>query len=137
MMRGAMGLAVAGLLLGGAAARADTILAFVTPQNIQEGTFRLKSKAARNHTVEFVIRRDVSKIDGPGRTAYLSNPTRDEKGLGTPVKLEEDGKILTYRFSVPKRQVADSVFTLWGGGKLGEGVTYRFRLGEFWKPDRD
>lgn len=131
------GLVAIGLLLGSAEAWADTTLMFVTPQNIKEGTFRLKSKSTRNNTVQFVIRRDVSQIDGPGRSAYLSNPTVDGKGLGTPVKLEEDGKILTFRFSVPKDRVADSVFTLWGGGRLGEGITYRFHLADFWKPQQE
>jgi hypothetical protein len=126
-----------GCLLASTAAWALTSLAFVTPQNIQGSTFRLKSKAARNNSVQFVIRRDISNIEGPGRKGYLSNPSVDEKSIGTPVKLEQDGKVLTFRFSVPKEKVADSVFTLWGNGMSGEGVTYRFELGQFWKPARE
>lgn len=137
MKRTVAGLVVVGLLLGSTAVWADTLLMYVTPQNIKNGTFRLTTKAGRKKTVEFVIRRDVSKIDGPGRSAYLSNPTVDGRGLGTPVKLEEDGKVLTFRFSVPADQVADSVFTLWGAGTRGEGVTYEFRLAQFWKPKQD
>jgi hypothetical protein len=137
MKRAIAGLAAVGLLLGSTAVWAETALMYVTPQNIKGGTFRLTSKASRNNTVEFVIRRDVSKIEGPGRSAYLSNPKVDGRGLGTPVKLEEDGKVLIFPFSVPADRVADSVFTLWGGGKVGEGVTYRFRLAEFWKPRKD
>ena len=137
MKRAVVGLLAAGLFLESTAAWADTSLMYVTPQNIQDGTFRLKSKASRNHTVEFVIRRDVRNIDGPGRSAYLSDPTVDGKGLGTQVKLEERGKIWTFRFSVPVEKVTSSVFTLWGGGLVGEGVTYRFELGQFWKPNKD
>ena len=136
MKRAVAVLAAVGLLMGCAAAWADTVLMYVTPQNIKSGTFRLRSKAKRNNTVEFVIRRDVSGISGPSRGAYLSNPTMDGKAIGTPVKLEQDGKLWTFRFSVPADRVADSVFTLWGGGQAGEGVTYRFRLGQFRKPDK-
>ena len=137
MRHAVAGMAAVGLLLGCATAWADTALMFVTPQNIKRGTFRLTSRASRNHMVEFVIRRDVQNVDGPGRSGYLSNPKVDEKGLGTPVKLEQHGKILTFRFSVPEEQVADSVFTLWGNGLTGEGVTYRFALGQFWTPHQD
>jgi hypothetical protein len=132
-----MGLAAVGLLLGGRPAQADTALMFVTPQNIQGSTFRLTHKAVRKNMVEFVIRRDIRNIDGPGRSGYLSNSKLDPKGLGTPVKLEEDDKTLTYRFSVPEEQVADSVFTLWGGGARGEGITFRFALAEFRKPKKE
>ena len=137
MNRAIAALAALGILMGGTAAGADTTLMFVTPENIKGGTFRLTARAARNKTVEFVIRRDISKVDGPGRRGYVSNPAVDPKGLGTPVKLEERGKVLTFRFSVPAEKVADSVFTLWGGGQVGEGVTHRFRLGEFWEPRKD
>lgn len=135
MKRAITRMAVLGLLIGAAAARADTALMFVTPKNIQDGTFRLTSKTAKNNTVEFEIRRDIRGIDGPGRSAYLSHTTADEKGLGTPVKLEEvKDKSLTYRFSVPEEKVAGSVFTLWGNGLFGEGITYRFDLAQFRKP---
>lgn len=137
MKRAVAGLVVLGLLMGSTATWADTALIVVTAQNIKDGAFRLTSKAGRNKTVGFVIRRDVSKIDGPGRRAYLSNPTVDGKGLGTPVKLEEDGKVWTFRFSVPADRVAESVFTLWGRGIGGEGVTYVFHLGQFRKLDKD
>ncbi|MGV3722906.1 MAG: hypothetical protein ACO1SX_18560 [Actinomycetota bacterium] len=137
MMRAVAGLAAVGILLGGTAAWAETALKYVTPQNIQGSTFSLKSKAARNNAVEFVIRRDVSKVDGPGRSGYLANHGADPKSIGTPVKLEQNGKSLTFRFSVPADKVAESDFTLWGGGQVGEGVTYRFKLGEFWKPKRE
>jgi len=135
MKRAVAGLAAVGLLMGGTVVWAETALMYVTPQNIQNGTFRLKSKAARNHTVEFVIRRDVSSVSKPSPSGYLS----DGKSMGTRVKLAQDGKIWTFRFSVPEDQVADSVFTVWGTGKpsLGEGVTYQFRLAEFRKPGRD
>lgn len=129
-------LATVALLLGSTAAGADTALMFVTPQNIKGGTFSLTRKAARGNTVEFVIRRDVSKIDGPGRSGYLSNPAVDGKSIGTPVKLEQDGNTLVFRFSVPANRVEGSVFTLWGRGLDGEGVTYRFRLAEFWKREK-
>jgi hypothetical protein len=35
---------------------------------------------------------------------------------------------------VPADKIADNVFTLWGGGQVGQGVTYRFRLAEFRNP---
>lgn len=130
MRRAVVVLGAAGLLLGGGAAGADTALVHVTPRNIEGGTFTLSSKAA-GRRVEFVIRRDVVKVDGPGRSAYLSHPGKDAKGLGRPVRLEEDGKVWTFRFSVPADEVAESVFTLWGQGRGGEGVTYRFNLGDF------
>jgi hypothetical protein len=127
------GLIAAGALLVSTAAWAETALMFVTPQNIKSTTFRLKSKALRNNTVQFVIRRDISTISGPSQSGYLSNPKVDEKGIGTPLKMEQDGKIWTFRFSVPADQVADSTFTLWGAGKIGEGITYRFDLAQFRK----
>ena len=137
MYRAITGVMAIGLLLGSTAARADTSLMYVTPQNIQDGTFRLKSKVLPNNRVEFVIRRNIRNIDGPGRSGYLSNPAVDGKGLGTPVKLEERGNTLTFRFSVPVDKVPNSVFILWGNGLFGEGVTYHFELGQFWKPNKE
>lgn len=137
MKQVAVALAAVGLLVGSRVASAETALKFMTPQNIQDSTFRLTSKTARKNTVEFVIRRDIRNIDGPGTGGYLSNPKLDEKGLGTPVKLEQNDQTLTFRFSVPERQVADSVFTLWGHGARGEGVTFRFALGEFWTSKKE
>lgn len=127
-------LTVIGLMaVAGAAARADTSLEVVTPKNIKASTLRLTSKPARHHMVAFVITRDVKNIDGPGRTAYISD-SRDGAGLGKPVKLEEKGTVLTYRFSAPEERVAETTFTLWGQGARGEGVTFELHLGEFWKP---
>lgn len=134
MKQAVVGMAVAGLLLGGASARAETALVEVTPQSIQGSTFRLTSKTVRNNAVEFVIHRDVRNIEGPGRSAYLSNSETDGKGLGTPVKLEEEGKTFTFRFTVPAAKLAGSEFTLWGQGARGEGVTYRFHLAQFRRP---
>lgn len=127
-------MAAAGLWLGIAAARADTALVHVTPETLKASGFRLTSRAARNDRVAFTVHRDVRNVDGPGRKGYLSHAARDEKGLGTPVKLEERDGILTFRFQVPAAEVRDTVFTLWGQGLRGEGVTHRFRLGNFWKP---
>ena len=125
----------AGLLLaGGARVWALTTVAFVTPQNAAEVHFKVSSKAGKSHNVDFVIRRDVRGIDGPGRSGYLSNPAVDGKSLGRPVKLEERDNTLTYRFSVPEDQVADTRFTLWGQGLRGEGVTFELKLRDFWKP---
>ncbi len=129
--------AAAAGLLGCSAATAETVLMHVTPQNIKGSTFTLSNKAARNDRLEFTIRRDVRGIDGPGRKGYLSNPAVDPKGLGVLVKQTEDGGIWTFRFSVPARQLEASVFTLWGQGQSGEGVTYRFRLADFHKLPRD
>jgi hypothetical protein len=131
-----VGLAAVGLLLSSPAVRADTALVEVTPQTIRGGTFRLTSKPGPDHTVRFVIRRDIRRVSGPGERGYLSHPAAAPKSLGTPLKLERDGHALTFRFSVPEEQLADSVFTLWGNGLVGEGVTYRFRLAEFWKSSR-
>jgi hypothetical protein len=133
MKRASVFLAIAVSLVGSTAAWALTVLEPITPQNIKGSTFTLTSKAVRTETVEFLIRRNVRGIDWPSRKAYLSDPTTDPKTLGTPIKLEQDGKTFTFRFSVPAEKVEDSVFTLWGGP--GEQVTFRFRLGEFWKPD--
>jgi hypothetical protein len=122
-----------GLLLGGAAARADTVLVEVTPKNLKEHRFELTARPGPDRTVEFVVRRDVRGIDGPGRQGYLSDA--GSKNLGTPVKREEEpGKTLTFRFSLPEARVATTRFTLWGQGARGEGVTYRFRPADFWKP---
>jgi len=127
-----MALAV-GLLLGCATARADTALVSVTPKNLKENRFQLTAKAGPNLTVEFVVRRDITGIEGPGRQGYLSDA--DSKSLGTPVKLEEEpGKALTFRFSLPEAKVATTKFTLWGQGVGGEGVTFRFRPADFWNP---
>jgi hypothetical protein len=138
MARAVAGLAAAGLIMGSTAAGAESALMYVTPQNIKDGTFRVTSKASRNNTVEFVIRRDIRNIREPSRKGYLSNPAVDGSTLGTPVKLEQGGKTWRFRFSVPADRVAGSVFTLWGAGmpSLGEGVTYRFRLAEFWRPGK-
>jgi len=134
MKRAVAGLAAACFLLGSVAACADTALVHVTPQSIKGSTFRLTGKAARDNKVEFVIRRDISEVTGPGRQAFVTDSTADTKGYGTPVKVKEEGQSLTYRFSVPIDKVADSIFTLWGNGIRGEGVTFRFQLGQFWKP---
>jgi hypothetical protein len=129
-------LTLAGLLAAGTMARADTALVYVTPQSIKGSTFTLTSKPSRDNAVQFVIKRNVRGIDGPGTAAFVSHPETKGKGLGTPVKLERDGNTFTFRFSVGEDKVKDSVFTLWGHGIGGEGVTFDFRLGEFWKPDR-
>lgn len=133
-----LGLAVAGLLLAGTKARALSSLARVTPQNIKGSTFQLFSNAGQNHTVEFVIQRNVRNIEVPGKRAFLSDSETDARSLGTPIKLEESGNILTFRFSVPEAKVATSEFNLLGhGDAAGEGVTYRFQLGDFWKPRKN
>ena len=139
MKRFFLALLGAGLFLGVVPARAATSLAEVTPQNIGSGTFRLTSKAGRDHTVEFVIRRDIRGISLPDRAGYLSNPAVDGNTLGQRLKPELHGKTQTYRFSVPEEKVSGSVFTLWGYGvAAGEpGVTYEFRLGQFWKPHKE
>lgn len=139
MKRFFLGLLGTGLLLGAAPVRASTSLAEVTPQNIESGTFRLTSKAGRDHTVEFVIRRDIRTISLPDRAGYLSNPAVDGNTLGKRLKPELQGKTQTYRFSVPEEKVAGSVFTLWGyGAAAGEpGVTYQFRLDQFRKPRKE
>lgn len=139
MKRFALGLLGAGVLLGAVPVRASTSLAEVTPQNIESGTFRLTSKSGRDHTVEFVIRRDIRAVSLPERSAYLSNPAADGNTLGKRVKPELQGKTQTYRFSVPEAKVVGSIFTLWGyGAAAGEpGVTYQFRLDQFWKPRKE
>lgn len=135
MRRFFLGLLGAGLLLGAVPVAAVTKLAPVTPANIKSGTFRLTAKAGRDHTVEFVIRRDIRNVELPERGGYLSNSAVDGNGLGKRLKPEVQGKTQTYRFSVPEDKVAGSVFTLWGyGAAAGEpGVTYQFRLEQFWK----
>ena len=139
MQRFLLGLVGASLFLGVASAQAATSLAEVTPQNIESGTFRLTSRVRRDHTVEFVIRRDIRSISLPERAAYLSNPEAEGNTLGKRVKPEQGGKTQTYRFSVPEEKVAGSVFTLWGyGTAAGEpGVSYQFRLAQFWKPRKE
>ena len=129
MTRRTAALAIAGLLLSAGALRAETALAFMSPKNLKEYGFELISKARKNKTVEFVITRNVKDIDGPGRAGYLSKA--DEKTIGTPVKLREEGKTLEFRFAVPEEQLATSVFTLWGQGARGEGITFRFNLKDF------
>ena len=138
MRRFFLGLAGAGLLLGAVPVRALTKLARVTPANIESGTFRVTSKAGRDHNVEFVIRRDIRNVEMPERGGYLSNSV-DGNGLGKRLKPETQGKTQTYRFSVPEEKVAGSVFTLWGyGAAAGEpGVTFQFRLEQFWKSRKD
>jgi hypothetical protein len=139
MKRILLGLAGASIFLGVAPARATTSLAEVTPQNIESGTFRLTSKAGRDHTVEFVIRRDIHTISLPERAGFVSNPATDGNTLGKRVKPEQQGKTQTYRFSVPDDKVAGTIFTLWGyGAAAGEpNVTYQFRLDQFWKPRKE
>ena len=109
---------------------AETALMFVTPTNIKDTTFTVKSKTVKRDAVEFVIRRDVKGIDRPASGAYLN---------GKEIKLKTDGNRWTYRFTVPKDQVANSVFTLWGAGApgFGEGVTYRFNLADFRRGEKD
>jgi hypothetical protein len=128
-------LAAVSMLLATSTAWALTSLSIVTPKNIKGSTFTLTSKPVRNNSVQFVIRRNVRGIDGPGTTAYVTDPSMDPKRLGTPVKLEQDGKTFTFRFSVPAEKVKNSVFTLWGNGLAAEGITFKFHLGEFWKPE--
>ena len=130
---------LAGCALGIGAASADTALMLMNPENLKANKFTLESRPAKDHAVEFVVRRDVRGIDGPGTAGYLSNPKVDGKTLGTPVKLEteRDGKILKFRFSVPEDRLTDSQFTLWGQGARGEGVTFRFRLADFPPREKD
>lgn len=123
-----------GLLFFGAGARADTALVHVTPENTKKWGFTVTGRK-RKSAVNFVIRRNIAGVEGPGRKGYLSRV--DDRSLGTPVKLEEKGKTLTFRFSVPASQVPETEFTLWGLGLGGEGVTFDFRLADFWKPKRD
>lgn len=137
MTRATAILTMVGWLAGSTAAWALTSLAHVTPQNLEKHRFTLTSRAGRNDTVEFVIRRDVRGISRPGKRAYLKDANTEPRSLGTPVKLEEADQRLTFRFSVPAQKVASAEFTLWGEGMVGEGVTFRFRLGEFWKPKPD
>ena len=139
MQRFVLGLLGAALFLGVVPVRATTSLAEVTPQNIESGTFRLTSRMGRDHTVEFVIRRDIHTVSLPDRAGYLSNPAVDGNTLGKRVKPEQQGKTQTFRFSVPEAKVVGSIFTLWGyGAAAGEpGVTYRFRLDQFWKPRKE
>lgn len=135
MNRTITALTLAGGLMCIKAASADTALMHMTPKNLRESKFRVSHKATGNQ-VEFNIRRDVRNIDGPGRSAYLSNAKKGGAGLGTPVKLKEEGSQFTFRFSVPADQVADTVFTLWGYGARGEGITFEFNLSDFWKPEK-
>jgi hypothetical protein len=137
MKRLIAGLAAMGLLLAAGAARADTALVKVTPQSIKESTFKLTTKPGRDHAVEFTITRSIKGVDGPGRAAYLWDTTEQRKGLGTRVKLEERDDTLRFRFAVPEGKVATSVFTLWGQGHVGEGVTFELQLGQFWKPKKE
>ena len=133
-----LGLMAVGLSLGCVSAQAATSLAEVTPKNIHDGTFRLTCKSARNHTVEFVIHRDIQNVTMPDRAGYVSTSI-DGNRIGTRVKREQHGKTQVYRFSLPEIQVAGSHFTLWGyGAAAGEpGVTYQFHLDSFWKPEKD
>ena len=139
MQRFLVGALGASLFLAVTPARAATSLAEVTPQNIESGTFRLTSRVKRDHSVEFVLRRDIRSISLPERAAYLSNPTVDGNTLGKRVKPEQQGKSQTYRFAVPEEKVAGSVFMLRGyGAAAGEpGVSYQFRLEQFWKPRKE
>lgn len=137
MRRSDLSRAAAVVLLGSSAATAEPALMYITPQNMKGSTFTRESKSLRNDSVEFTIRRDVKGIDGPGRKAYLSNPDVDGKGPGALVKQTEDGNVWTFRFSAPAARLEGSIFTLWGQGQIGEGVTYRFRLSQFHKPPRD
>jgi hypothetical protein len=139
MKRIVVGFVSVGILLGSTVAWADTTLRSVTPQNINDTAFRVTGRASRNRTVAFVIRRDVRHVSGPSRAGYLFNPAVDGKTIGRPVKLEERGNIWTFRFSIPESQVEGSVFTLWGAGKPttpDQGVTYKFKLADFRKPER-
>lgn len=130
------GLAV-GLLLGATVVQADTALVLMAPQNLKTHAFKLTTKAGRDHTVEFTITRDVKGVDGPGRAGYLTDTNVPRRDLGTRVKLEERDQTLTFHFTVPEEKVSASVFTLWGQGLRGEGVTFEFQLGQFWKPKKD
>lgn len=122
-------LTLLGLLAAVTAAWSDTALVYITPKNLKEYGFRQTTKAGKNDTVEFVIRRDVRNIDGPGTAGYLAKA--GDKSIGTPVKLHEEGKTLEFRFAIPADQLATTVFTLWGQGARGEGITFRFKLQDF------
>ena len=127
-MRGT--LALVAVLVTAAGARAVTALVFVTPKNLKEGKFQVSHRTEAKDSVRFQITRDIRAIDGPGRRAFLA--PEGSRALGVPVELEEDpGKRLTYRFTVPQARLKDMVFTLWGLGRGGEGITYRFRLDDF------
>jgi hypothetical protein len=137
MKRLSAGLAAGGLLLAGGAVRADTALVIITPQSIKSSSFKLTTKRSKDHAVEFTISRSIKGIDGPGRAGYLTYPEEERRDLGTRVKLDERDDTLTFRFTVPEEKIAKTVFTLWGQGLRGEGVTFEFQLGQFWKPKKD
>ena len=81
-MRALTVLAAVGLLLGGAAARADTALVHVTPKNLKENRFQVTAKAGLKHTVEFVVRRDVTASTVPDGRATC--PTRSRRTWARP-----------------------------------------------------
>ena len=126
--------AVVAVLLMAAVSRADTVLVEVTPQSLPRSTFRVTSKAGKDRTIEFTIRRDVAGIEVPASKGYTSYPAIDGRGLGVPVKMEREGTTMIFRFAVPVDRVTGEIFTLWGNGQIGENVTYRFQLARFWKP---
>ena len=129
MTRRAAGLAIAGLLLSAGALHAVTKLVFMSPANLKEHRFSLSSKPGKDKTVDYVIRRNIKGIDGPGRAGYLSKD--GDKSIGTRVNLREEQDTLEFRFSLPQDEVATSTFTLWGQGARGEGVTFEFKLRDF------
>ena len=129
MTRRAASIALLSLCFAASSARADTALVFMSPKNLKEYAFTVASKPGKDKAVEYVIRRDVKGIDGPGTAGYLSKD--GDKTIGMPVKLREEGKTLEFRFTVPNDELATTVFTLWGQGARGEGVTFRFRLSDF------
>lgn len=125
------------LLLCDTTTWAASSLAEVTPQNLEQHRFTLMSKAMPKGDVEFVIRRDVRGISLPGKRAFVSDAKTEPNSMGTPIKVEEDGHFLTYRFSVRKERIANSTFTLCTPGGAAVGATYRFRLSSFRQPKKE
>ena len=146
MKRGIVIPSVAGLLLGASAAHALKLQVTMSPRGLKGQGFKVTSTTVKPDTVAFVVERDTSKATWPRRSAYVSLPNAD-KGRDVPVEAKRHGKTRLYRFSVPARLVAGSVFTITevqtANGKpdgeelIGGGTYYRFPLADFMKPRRD
>ena len=132
-------LAAAGLMLVGVlGARADILLAEVTPESAKALGFAVKISDQKAGMIDFEITRDLTVSEGSERFPYLT--VLDEQGGTvlecTPRELKQKNSVL-YLFRVAPAYLKGSQFQYSesaGRKVLGGGTSFRMKLADFVKP---
>jgi hypothetical protein len=123
----------------------------VTPKNQQAVGFAVVTEQRKDGTVQFTIKRDLSKARSPAPGSNLevrrgsTLRIHGDSGLIAECKVEAEYKQQTvvYRFVIARDRVPYSNFTVAeiddfknreeGEHLLGGGTFYEFRLADFWE----